>query len=330
VYCPGFAARSLNVFARDPATGALTHVETLVDAAQFNGAVALVLSPDGKQAAAASFGSKTVALFSRDAETGKLTPKAVLSHDPAAGVAMPFPIDAVFSPDSKFLYVIDDQGASVQVFDVSGGKLTHLETQAGENNSLAGARGIAVFPDGKTVVVAASRAGALTVFSRDPATGRLMLKQVLADERDGIHALGGAFGVQPSDDGKFLYVASGRFLGDQAVSVYRLGEDGKLQLVQEIVNDKGELVDFRGGNRPVLSPDGKRLYVTGTVSCSLACFSRDSSSGKLTFLATIRDESTGAGAKLGANGAAFSPDGKHLYVSLEDGKAISVFERSSQ
>jgi sugar lactone lactonase YvrE len=103
-----------------------------------------------------------------------------------------------------------------------------------------------------------------------------------------------------------------------------------LTLAQEFIADKSDLVDFQGGNLLTISPDGKRLYAAGTVSCSLACFSRDPESGQLSYLSTLRDESTGLGSKLGANGVVCSPDGKFLYLALEDASAISVFERKTQ
>src|SRR5205823_12512554 len=103
--------------------------------------------------------------------------------------------------------------------------------------------------------------------------------------------------------------------------------DGKLSLVQEFISEKSELRAFTGGNQLVLSPDESRLYASGTTSCSLACFRRNAASGKLEFLATLQNESTGVGATLGANGIACSPDGRIVYVALEEAGAISVFER---
>ena len=331
LYAPGFQANSMCIFARDEATGGLRHVASVVDADQLNGAVSLKISPDGKLAAAVSFRAKSVALFSRDAETGKLSLDAVRRSEPAAGLELKFPIDAEFSPDSRFLNVIDDQTGTVLVFDVSKPKrLDLVETQTGKNGCLVGARGLSMHPDGKSLYVTGSRANTLCVFSREVETGKLALAQVLSDEKDGIHALGGAFGVLASDDGKFVYVTSGRFRGDQAVSVYRVGADRTLKLAQEFIANQSDLVDFQGGNLLTISPDGRRLYAAGTVSCSLACFSRDPESGQLTYLSTLRDESTGLGSKLGANGVVCSPDGKFLYLALEDASAISVFEHKTQ
>jgi 6-phosphogluconolactonase (cycloisomerase 2 family) len=130
-----------------------------------------------------------------------------------------------------------------------------------------------------------------------------------------------------SHDGKFVYTVSGRFGGDDAVSVFRVGADGKLKVIQEFFNDQGDLTDFTGGNQLALSHDETMLYAAGTTSAGLACFRRDPKTGKLEVITTIRNEATGMGDNLGANGIAVSPDGRHLYLALEDAGAISVFER---
>jgi 6-phosphogluconolactonase (cycloisomerase 2 family) len=328
LYACGYKANALNVFARNSETGLLTHVSSVVDADQLSGAVSLLVSPDGKLAAAVAFGAKSVILFSRDAETGKLSLLAVRRDEPGGKVSLKFPIDADFSPDSRFLNVIDDQAAAVLVFGTEGAKrLALVETQTGQH--LAGARGIAVHPDGKSLYVASHGAGTLSVYSRDVETGRLMQDQVLKDEQDGTHALAGAMGVLLSRDGQFVYVASGRFGGDKALSVFRIGEDRRLKVEQEFVNDKSDLVNFQGGNQLTISPDGRRLYASATVSSALACFDRDPETGKLKFLTTLRDETTGVGAPLGATAVVCSPDGRFLYLSLEDAGTISVFERST-
>jgi sugar lactone lactonase YvrE len=154
------------------------------------------------------------------------------------------------------------------------------------------------------------------------------MRQVLADEQDGVRGLAGAMGSVVSRDGKFVYTTSGRFAGDNAVGVYQVGADGKLTVLQEFINEQSDIKDFTGGNQLTLSPDETRLYASATTSCSLACFRRDPVSGKLTYMASIRSEATGAGTGLGANGVQCSKDGRFLYLALEELGAVTVFERS--
>ena len=84
---------------------------------------------------------------------------------------------------------------------------------------------------------------------------------------------------------------------------------------------------YTGGNQLGFSHDETKLYATGTTSSGLACFNRNAASGKLEYVTTVCNESTGAGTNLGATGMACSADGRFLYLALNDVGAISVFER---
>jgi 6-phosphogluconolactonase (cycloisomerase 2 family) len=331
VYVPAFQTSSVNVFRRDGLTGSLAHQQTLADAAQLGGVVTLRLSKDGKSAVTAAFGSKSVALLSRNERTGELAIESVVHNDPANGPTMVWPIDACFSNDGNFVYAVDDQGASVIVLAVEGGKrLRHVETFAGQDRCFDGARGLVCHPDGKTIYVSSRRPGTLSVLERDPASGKLGVRQVLRDEADGVRGLAGGTEPRVSRDGKFVYALSGRFEGDNAISVFAVGGDGKLTVAQELRGEQGDFEELTGANDLAFSPDETYLYVAGTTSCSLAAFRRDASSGKLTYLATLRTEATGLGADLGANGMECSADGRFLYLALENNSAISIFERTAK
>ena len=128
-----------------------------------------------------------------------------------------------------------------------------------------------------------------------------------------------------SPDGKFVYVSAGRFHGDDAVSAFKVGDDGRVALLQEFINGQGDLRGFQGGNHLAISPDGRNVYATATRSSSVACFRRDTKTGKLSYLETVRDGSENA--ENGAAGVAVSPDGRFVYVATEDGRAITQFDR---
>jgi 6-phosphogluconolactonase (cycloisomerase 2 family) len=162
------------------------------------------------------------------------------------------------------------------------------------------------------------------VLARNATTGKTTNRQVIKDEHDDVHGLAGAMGIATSADGRYVYVSSGRFGGDDAVSVYGFNKEGDLALVQELINDHGELINFRGGNEITVSPDGKNVYAVASKSSSLSCFTRDQETGKLRFLETILDDN----ARLKAvAGVCVSPDGKFVYAAAEQGGAISIFRR---
>jgi 6-phosphogluconolactonase (cycloisomerase 2 family) len=330
IYVPGFNANAVNVFKRDAATGGLEHVQSLFDREQLDGVVRLRLSPDGKFAVAPSFRAKSVALFSRDAETGKLTLESTRPHEEEGELKFAKPVEAIFSTDGKFVYAADDPLGIVVVFKVSEGKrLDFVESFAGERGCFAGARGITAHPDGKTLYVGSRQPGTLSVLDRNVDTGKLAIRQLIRDEEGDVHALAGATSAQVSPDGKFVFSLSGRFEGDNAIGVYQVGADGKLALLQEFNADKGDIKDFRGPSDLIISPDGGYVFVSGNTSCSLACFTRDKTTGKLTYVTTLQSVGTGKDADLGANGLKITADGKFLYLAIENASAISVFERTN-
>jgi 6-phosphogluconolactonase (cycloisomerase 2 family) len=331
VYGASWKAGSATVSARDEKTGRLQLKQTVHDADHLPGTTALTLSPNGHMAIATAFQSKTAVLYLRDAATGELTQSDVARHGEKQ-VQMQFPIDAAFSLDSKFVYVLDDNGppengqGSIVTFRVNDGKLELVGVDEGKDGCYFGARGLAFHPDGKTIFVACYRAGTLVVVDRDPATGKTKVRQVIKDEKGDVHGLAGAMGVVTSKEGRFVYVSAGRFEGDDAISAFQLLPDGRLAFLQEFIDGEKELHDFTGGNHLALSPDGLSLYAAATRSGTVACFRRDPVTGSLTYLETIPDGATGG--EFRAAGVGVSPDGQHVYVATEDGKSISVFQRN--
>ncbi|HEY3969354.1 MAG TPA: beta-propeller fold lactonase family protein, partial [Planctomycetaceae bacterium] len=346
VYVPGHVAAAINVFRRDSRTGELAIQQCIVDRDQMDGVVTLRLSTDGKFAVAAACRSKTIALYSRDETNGELTLASMRRQEPDGELQnLEWPINAIFSTDGKFVYVIDDHKGTVLVFRCTGG-LTFVEIFEGPDHCFDGARGLTAHPDGKTLYISSHRAGTLVVLNRDPETGKVSIRQILHDEEDGVHGLAGTIYTCVSRDGEFVYSISGRFAGDDAIGVFQVGDDGKLSVLQEFINGDGELQDFKGGGVGIaISPDGTRFYASGTRSGSLACFRRDPVGGKLTYVTTLTSLETGESGtfvdnrravgnqlmvgNLGANGVDISSDGRFLYLALEGWSAISVLEQTA-
>jgi 6-phosphogluconolactonase (cycloisomerase 2 family) len=285
------------------------------------GAVGVQISPDDEFAAVCAFGANALSLFKRDRTTGELLflDAAIEGKDGATGLRVA--VDVIFSADSRFLYSGSVTG--IGIFQIEKDKLVFVrEENAG--GRLKDVRGFAVSPDGNFLYAAATESGTVGVFRRDKKSGALVQVQVLADGEDGNNALGGAFRIACSRDGRHVYVSSGRLKGDQAISVFETLPDGKLRLMEERVNGEGDFTGFKGGNGIAISPGGTLVYAAATVSDRLVRFRRDSQTGKLTFLGS---QSVGAFSSPGACALAFSPDEKFVYVADEDSNSIVVFKQ---
>lgn len=222
--------------------------------------------------------------------------------------------------------------------------------------SLDGPVGIAASPDGSDIYVASSTSDTLHSFSRDTATppyGGLVPSACVANAATtGCtvgRALDGAGAVAVSPDGKSVYVASSV---SNAIAVFD----------RDVIN--GDLVQKAGtlgcfsddgsggtcttatplvGTRSVaVSPDGQSVYATvGGSGDAIVIFDRDNSqtatNGQLTqkpapdgCISSFVAAGCTAGVALnGANGVAMSHDGRSVYVSAANDRAIAVFDRDT-
>ena len=238
-----------------------------------------------------------------------------------------WPIDAAFSLDSQFVYVIASTSATVTVFRITDDrKLAFVECTKGEGSCFRNARGIAIGPKDKYLYVASSGANALVVLERNAETGKIILRQVIKDEQEGVHGLAGAFAVACSPDGRFVYTSAGRLGGDNAVCVFEKMSDGTLSLVQEVFDGQEGLEGFVGGNELRVSPDGQNLYAIGTRSNSVVVFKRNVETGELKYLQTFYDSKV-VGKDGSASGIGLSPDGEYVYVAGESDSSVLIFKR---
>ncbi|MCV6637560.1 beta-propeller fold lactonase family protein [Candidatus Albibeggiatoa sp. nov. NOAA] len=84
----------------------------------------------------------------------------------------------------------------------------------------------------------------------------------------------------------------------------------------------------------LVSPDGRFVYVAGFASHSVLVFSRDSSTGSLTFRQSLVNNSQDSNGTVvlgitGASSLAFSPDAQFLYVTGFNDNALAVFRRNA-
>lgn len=343
LYSASWQGNTICVFSRDVNSGGLELIQTIDDKDNLAGAISVQLSSDGRYALATAFRSQTAILYLRDAMTGKLTLSDMARQGQNGVDGLHWSLDSVFSPDSRFVYVIDPGGSgnatprvdgqpgAVTIFQITKeGKLQWVEAYRGEAACFQGTRGIAMHPDGKTMFIPSSGQSLLTVASRDAESGKLQITQTLRDGEKGVEGLAGVSSVACSPDGKFLYVSSGRFWGDNAIGVYQIGEDRLLSKVQELFNGKDGLTKFEGGNKIHVSPDGKHVYVNGTLSETLLDFQRDEKTGQLSSPEVTEFRTLEwLGPRLGPAGVGLSPDGKHAYVALESTGKIAILKRMS-
>lgn len=212
---------------------------------------------------------------------------------------------------------------------------------------LGGAGAVTVSPDGRNVYGASF--DALTVFAREPGSGRLRqlvgpagcLKTPALDHprdesctavRGGFFGQGDSLAVSP--DGRNLYAAHSSgvstFARDPATGALTQlpGPAGCLiaQLTDTCARGRG----IRAATGVALSANGRRVYVSAFNSGAIAVFDRDPATGVLEQVGCMsvrRDEGcTRARALYGPEELAVSPDGRSVYVAALGG--LGIFARS--
>ena len=225
-----------------------------------SGATSVAVSPDGSHLYVVSWARSAVAVLARDKATGALTQSPrkagcvsltgfhrAMSEGAAdtrglcasGGLVLWNPVSVAVSPDGSHVYVVSPNMAAITLFarDKATGTLTQLPGIAGcvseteeyrlpigpcaEGRALVGATSVAVSRDGQHVYVASYMYGAVAVFARDKATGRLTQLPGTAGcvSQTGWHyatrglcaagtGLDGATSVALSPDDRHLYVAS--------------------------------------------------------------------------------------------------------------------------
>ena len=297
-----------------------------------DGVLSVTVSPDGKHVYAVSSLDDSTAVFSRNSSTGALTFLEV-HKDSIGGVdGLDGARSVTVSPDGKHLYAAGTSDDAVAVFsrDSMTGALTFVEVHkdgVGDVDGLGEALSVMVSPDGKHLYAAGFSDDAVVVFSRNSTTGSLTFVDVYKDGVDGFEGLDGASSVAISPDGQHLYATGPH--DDTVVVFSRNLTTGALTFVEVHKDGVGGVDGLDGARSATVSRDGNHLYVAGLFDNAVAVFSRDSTTGALTFLEVHKDGVAGADGLFGAFSVTVSPDGNRLYTSGQHDNAVVAFSRNT-
>jgi 6-phosphogluconolactonase (cycloisomerase 2 family) len=341
-YAAGANEDAIAVFRRDPASGTLALVEVVRDGVGgvdgLDHVVSVVLSADGRHAYATGYRDNALAVFARDPASGRLTFTQVVRNGVDGVHGLGRTTAAVLSPDDAHLYATGYVDWAVTMFrrDPGDGTLTMvgvLWDGLFGADGLAGARGIAVSPDGAHVYVAGDHEDAVALFARDAATGVLTFVAAFRDGEAGFEGLDGTHALAVSPDGAHVYVA-----GRQAKALAVLARDGTTGLLTPVEVHRNGVGGVTGLDRPLAlawSPDATRLYVGSADWAGAAVFARDPATGALAFLDTTAGPLGGGNGLAQVHSLAPSPDGAHVYVTgcppgacfsgLGHGDAVAAF-----
>jgi DNA-binding beta-propeller fold protein YncE len=281
------------------------------------GSRAVALSGDGRNLYVASAGSNAIAIFTRNARTGKLTQGKGSAGCIAVGgaegcasaVGLSGPNSVAVSADGRNVYATSLGSEAVTIFsrNPATGALTQLPGASGciagppipgcaTGRALVGPDVIVVSPDGGNVYVGSFFGNAIVTFNRDLATGALaqpadttgcITEVPTAGCATGL-ALGSPEGMAVSGDGKNVYAATATseaivsFTRNPTTGALTQATDGSGCIVAVPVTGCTTGAQLGGADAVAISPDGASVYVTSLFSKSVTSFTRSSSTGALT------------------------------------------------
>jgi autotransporter-associated beta strand protein len=227
----------------------------------------------------------------------------------------------VWSPDGMFLYVAAGSKDRISVFARTPQSGTLALVQTFTHASLDNANGLALSPDGVHVYATSVNVQKLLVLNRNSSNGTLSFLADYTNGVGGMTGLDGAREVVVGPEGLHVYIS-----GNDSVTVFsRNGATGLLTLIQTVTDNVGGVNGIRGARSVAFSSDGLHAYVAGELEDGLAVFSRNASTGMLSFVEAY------FGAALGLDNpysVAVSPDGQNVYVSSLD-DYLAVFQRNA-
>lgn len=296
-----------------------TLVRALRGPAPFLGSGAVAISADGRNVYVASSRSDAIAIFSRDAKTGRLTQRPGAAGCIAAGgsggcataIGLRGPNSVAVSADGRNVYATAFESNALVIFrrSRSTGALTQLGSGSGcvtnaamsgctTGRALGGPDVVSLSPDGTSVYVGAFIANAVAVFTRSASSGALtqpagtggcIANGSTSGCASGL-ALAAPEGLAVSRDGNDVYVAAA--LSNALDILARTPSTGALTqatggtgcIVNAALTGCRTGVQLEGPNAVAVSPGDNNVYVTSAFSNSVTSFTRAASTGQLTQL----------------------------------------------
>ncbi len=269
LYVVGFKDHSVAVFQREAANGTLSYVATYTNGIEevdgLSGALDVLVLEDYVYVAGAV--DDAIAIFQRDAETGKLT------YQEAIRFADSQRLDGVntltVTEDASYLFATSANGNKLSVFRREDGKLNF------RNDNISASSGTIV----KGEYVYSLGANSLSVLKFFPSAGVFNVVETFVDDivsepdpkSTKIDGLADASSLTLSPDGSYLYVTA---RSDNSLAVFKRDlATGKLTFIDVRKDGVNGLDGLSSARSVITSPTtGEYVYVAGFADNSITTF----------------------------------------------------------
>ncbi len=303
------------------------------DVRGLDGVESAVVSPDGKHVYAAGRSDHSIAIFTRDENSGALSYEGRVRNQRGGVKGLKYVSDIAVSPDGAQVYAVGYGDNSLAIFDrdSSTGLLSYVEckkrgTMDGglQISGLKRPRALSVSPDGRSIYVTGYDDHSLAHFS--VAAGSVAYEGVYKHGSGGVSRMRQPIGLDVSKDGAQVYVTSTR--DDALVQFDRNTGDGALTFVAAYRDGIDGNDGLDKASDVSVSSDGKNVYVAGSGENKLATFDRNAVDGSLTFDDVMEDGVGGVEGLAAVRSVQSSNDACHVWTSSPVDNSVAVFERS--
>ncbi len=288
-----YSMATVLVFERNKESGKLRLVQRIFDKDQsigLCGPTDFAFSSNGAFVFVPCTGNSAIVGFRRDKERGQLSKVDAVQDDQITDVpdpvfGQPLPgarksdgLDVVYgtatSPDGKHLYATSPRDHALTVFacDSDKGKLENVQTIKDREHQfgLEYVCTVTVSGDGRFIYCSTlGTDGALSVFERDPKTGKVEFVEVHRDKVNGVEGLRCVRTIAIAPNAERVYCADH---GGRGISIFDRDKDtGRLKFVVFAKNDTDGIRGLHQVSDLVISPDGKHLYAASN-EASVAVF----------------------------------------------------------
>ena len=195
-------------------------------------------------------------------------------------------------------------------------------------NQLDGVRDLVFSTDGKFAYASVEYSHELSWFEVNATTGSLsLLGSSMEDGVAGVDGLKRVWNLILSPDEKQIYATGS--MDDSIAWFDRNASTGAVTFSGILKNGQGGAGFLDGAKGLTLSNDGGFLYVASSVDAAVNWYDRNSTTGDLSYLGSLRNGVGGIDKLMGAQDVAFSPDSIHLYVVSYEEDSLSWFERNA-
>ena len=333
LYATCFSGNSIVVFEYDPYSTSLTYKATYYNGEEgiqgLEGAMTSTITPDGAYLYTVGKFDSRVSLFMPSAINHELDYVGVPDEITSAAGDLNEATYITTVNEGNNILISNSGNNSLWLFSRNddNGELVFMSTFENGVDGVAGleyAYAICESPDLKNVYVGGYEEGAVAIFDQDINAADFTFHSAVKEVVD-VQKMDGTSSVAVSPDVQHVYSVS---MEDNNLVVFdRNSENGMLTFKANLSNGDHNVSGIKGAKSVKVSPDGNNVYVTGFIDNALAVFTRNQSTGLLTFHSKI-GESEAEGLR-GPCDLLVSGDGRFVYVSAFWEGALFVFSRNT-